>query len=1234
MTALSSPQPVVRFAFRNRRRGFALLITIVLVAFLVLILLGLTTLTRVETRVAENSQQLSGARQNALMALNIAIGQLQKNAGPDQRVTARADLGSGETTPNARWTAVYGSAVSANYAQRPADTALALIDTAVVDGTTGSSARLLSWLISGNEKGVFDPTADVATDGHITADAASLRAGLDFAPTTAISGLDASATVDTALTINDAANASHAATLLVGPGTVTSAVSGGQAIDYVAAPLVDITVPADNIPGLTGTTPTTIGRYAWWVGDEGVKARVNLPLVSAAADKPAAFANASRDAIELMDAVNPSVPAPALTASRIGTAYNPAGNVERVLALKQLPVAGAASLSSVVSRRYHDLTPYSTGLLADAYAGGLKRDLTALLDSSYAPSGSDPTVSTATMYPADASPGTYSEEIAGFTIPTWGQLRSHYQTVVPDAGADAGFLVPKLPVYNSSGLIEDTGVYPVLTYASLGMRFSTSGAQVNFNLYPVAVLWNPYTTPMRGGTYEIGMLFGLEGRCIQFQVEDPSLIDPSDIEAAWQPRETRDMAYGGVALSDPNSLKRDRDSGGIERYIRFQVTVEDMDAGESVVVTLPSNTTYQEGTLTPCPVALEPGLNILNHATMPGTVLPAGELGWNYRVVTSANYFKSVPGRYKYDGAKFAASSDQQLGGGGPGSSTGTNGGISAYLGKPRTTLPNTALQRQLWDPALNTWYQSIQSGYHEGNLVDNPLQGPELLADAVADEEPSLKTFVINVFSGEGTNGLANGGKNPKQRWLVSGNPRAPLQYQTRRDPSFATNYIGQVGTRAEMWPTWFATNFPGDLASAGLSHDWQNNQAVKASLFEVRQAGDDLVSLGQLQHANLSTSGTYPAYAVGNANAEFRIKNLAEVSTAVSRSISKPALGRVQPVYYDNSWLLNRALWDRYFFSTVPRTGSLPVSLPNRNLTVHDDTVDLTDPDEAAAGLLVAGSFNINSTSEQAWRAVLGGVNQLAYNPESRGIGTALGAALSRFATPTGGTTVPVSGGASEDLWSGYRELSPEQIAQLARSIVTEIRARGPFVSLADFVNRRLVDNPGTPEDERIKGALQAAIDATRVTGGGAYASNDTSGSLWNDLAVFTNPEGDGSYYNALAGRGTAQATGTTADAAYRRMAAQAPKFLSQADVLSTIGARLSARSDTFLIRTYGEVINPITGEPGPRAWCEAVVQRMADYVAAGDAASASPTITANRNFGRRFEVVSFRWLNAQDI
>ncbi|MFH1499056.1 MAG: hypothetical protein ABII82_14665, partial [Verrucomicrobiota bacterium] len=429
------------------RRGFALLVTIVLVAFLVLIVVSLAALSRVETSVAANSRQVDQARQNALTALNVAIGQLQKHAGPDQRVTARADLEHGETVPNARWTGAYGRAMAADYAQTPSAIAAALTDTAVVDPATGSSARLLGWLVSGNENDAFDPAAGVAADGRITTDAATLRAGIAFDPATTVTGLTATTTVDTPLTIADSANASRPAALLIGPGTVESAVVSGQAIDYVAAPLVDIDVPADNIPGLTGSTPTTIGRYAWWVGDEGVKARVNLPLVTTDADKPAAFATAARAAVELMDAANPAVPAPALDQPTIGSAYDPASGADRILSLDQFPLIGPATLATTLRRRYHDLTPHSAGVLSDTHAGGLRRDLSALLATGFTPASGDPETDTARLHTLDPMPGLHSEETAGFGVPTWGHLRSYYRDILPVSGE----LAPRPPVFDQPG---------------------------------------------------------------------------------------------------------------------------------------------------------------------------------------------------------------------------------------------------------------------------------------------------------------------------------------------------------------------------------------------------------------------------------------------------------------------------------------------------------------------------------------------------------------------------------------------------------------------------------------------------------------------------------------------------------------------------------------------------------------------------------------------------------------
>jgi hypothetical protein len=95
-------------------------------------------------------------------------------------------------------------------------------------------------------------------------------------------------------------------------------------------------------------------------------------------------------------------------------------------------------------------------------------------------------------------------------------------------------------------------------------------------------------------------------------------------------------------------------------------------------------------------------------------------------------------------------------------------------------------------------------------------------------------------------------------------------------------------------------------------------------------------------------------------------------------------------------------------------------------------------------------------------------------------------------------------------------------------------------------------------------------------------------------------------------------------------------APGWLSQADLLAILGPVLTARSDTFLVRAYGDAANPATGNVESCAWCEAVVQRVPDYVDAGDPADATVDTLGepNRIYGRRFQIVRFRWLSASDV
>jgi hypothetical protein len=122
---------------------------------------------------------------------------------------------------------------------------------------------------------------------------------------------------------------------------------------------------------------------------------------------------------------------------------------------------------------------------------------------------------------------------------------------------------------------------------------------------------------------------------------------------------------------------------------------------------------------------------------------------------------------------------------------------------------------------------------------------------------------------------------------------------------------------------------------------------------------------------------------------------------------------------------------------------------------------------------------------------------------------------------------------------------------------------------------------------------------------------------------------------------------------------------QFLTQADIMTALAPILSPRSDTFVIRAYGEAVNPVkapaTGTlPADaiegKAWCEAIVQRLPEYfvdpantpadtlpaafepAVPVDTPDAAPTSTEaqqlNKLFGRRFKIVSFRWLTRSDI
>lgn len=393
------PLPVARC------RGIALLVTIVLLVFLVLLMVAMSSLVRVETQLATNTESLAKARQNALFGLNLAIGKIQETAGPDLRVTARSDLGGPPGAPQSYLTGVWD--------------------------TSGGAPALLTWLVNGNED-------HFAGAPNVTPATVPNPVALALYPVGAALADDV---IPPATPVAAVPRFGDGHVYLVGDGSVDTAGGAGRKSadeERVILRKSPIEVDGAKIPGRAAGVRTVVGHYAYWVGDDGVKASIGTgnqlgqlvpspldlayddsggaaagadysstpPAISAASD--AAYINRKMlNGLQLQgvraDLLYRSTNIPGLDllngdeAFYVALAHPQAKttllsrlfSVSQVDAIRNLSYAApapAVGLSTFpnqaeigirLKQRYHDVSPKSRAVIGDMRSGGLRSDLSA-----------------------------------------------------------------------------------------------------------------------------------------------------------------------------------------------------------------------------------------------------------------------------------------------------------------------------------------------------------------------------------------------------------------------------------------------------------------------------------------------------------------------------------------------------------------------------------------------------------------------------------------------------------------------------------------------------------------------------------------------------------------------------------------------------------------------------------------------------------------------------------------
>ncbi len=1150
------------------------MITLSLMILLTVIAVGLLTLSSISLRTTSQGEAMATARSNARLALMLALGDLQNVAGTDRAITAPAAIidkkkPSGITGVWSPWDA--GSSATPR-------------DKAARDG------KFKQWLVSTSDgKPADNPTS----------------------PPQAVFGVPNSVT-------------------LLGNGSLGNL--DDQRIHLATTRVVN----GKAISGL-----------AWAVIDESIKSRVDL-YQDPKAKK--AWTNVTRAGAPPVDGLK--------TLTGWDQFVIEPADDGKLVSVNTLALNGSVARGAV-SNSHPDVTVSSNSLLTDPVNGGLKKDL-----SLFSSRGLSLNEKSARLY---KSAGVIADNVPSdpflSLLANYHQL---YKRLGQPNGVSAGpyqvaARLPdgRVPYDNSSGVTVVTRaplaepllvpsvvrvdiIFSMITRKTHGMWVGVFGSERTYELHlqylPIITLYNPYSVPlvldgMRVSfkNLPVGVNFMVDGQEISSR-----LVAVNQMTWGAQDGDTASKDFG-ISLTraiSGSSSALTLEPGQTKLFGSPKVPstwrwIDEQPGFGGDGIYLFDHRNNQTAAFNMSPTMITPptgggaGFDVDWVNPMPLHTAKGDEVGQGYGMCglkgTETLGVKFGPHMPAASQGSFSVEIDLIKGGqfvkaGGIAVKYGTQQRLNEILSKGTSVRFPTArsfpetIPKAGVDPTISV----LQAYEDENTMLKDYVHSKQFMIFSLA-AKTTLESFI------------------PAQT-LLSGNPAANMaviDLTQNKDPE------GSVPFEMVMMPIRAGSAAIDENRVLEEGYFFSGNGSSKgtprATLFEFPVA--PLTSLAQLRHANLAGSGYMPF-----------------VTYTVGESMAHPLIGTnvVREKWTDNSvmldhtFLANEALWDSYYLSTVAdqsgplfgttsKTSSVVLkeffegkgkllnsrySPYNRDSTTVPEAVKETAAGnpaytKLAAYLMLAGGFNVNSTSENAWKAVLASL-------DGADIETVLGVDPAKADWyPTLRVRRPAEKNIDGDPlvthqknWQGYRRLSKTQVDELAKEIVKEIRTRGPFLSLADFVNRNL----GAESDvTTLKGALQAAIDRTTINA----AIKQVEGKELVAADVSLN-----GYKSVKAGIGNS--------------AAHAPGIVTQGDVLSALGSRVTVRANTFRIRGYGETRDATGKVILAKAWCEAVVQRVPDFVDPADPAYAqySTLNGVNKKFGRRYEIVSFRWLGPKEV